>query len=137
MPLKNLISKFRKGLLVSYFVVNKQPFIFTDVPQGWDRISSTHCNCIKYNQHSRKMIPTNWLWSSQDRFYISKVQTLDLRFPITRILRNLTKANMEFTWSKELCYAFKNLISKLRKRLLVSYFDMNKYTVIFTDVHPG
>ena len=52
-------------------------------------------------------------------------------------LRNLTKANKKLTWLKEHGYAFKNLISKFRKRLLVSYFDMNKQTFIFTHVPQG
>ena len=50
-------------------------------------------------------------------------------------LRELTKKNCRFNWTKEHNAAYEALIQKFKENTLLEYFDMSKQTFIFTDAH--
>ena len=50
-------------------------------------------------------------------------------------LREITKKNKHFSWSKEHNLAFQELITKFKEKTLLHYFDMNKQTYLITDAH--
>ncbi|CAB4033920.1 Hypothetical predicted protein [Paramuricea clavata] len=50
-------------------------------------------------------------------------------------LRELTKKNSRFTWTKEHHAAYEALIERFTVNTLLEYFDMSKPTFIFTDAH--
>ena len=50
-------------------------------------------------------------------------------------LRELTKKNSLFTWTKEHHAAYEALIERFTVNTLLEYFDMSKPTFIFTDAH--
>lgn len=50
-------------------------------------------------------------------------------------LRELTKKNSRFTWTKEHHAAYEALIDRFKENTLLNYFDMAKQTFIVTDAH--
>ena len=50
-------------------------------------------------------------------------------------LRELTKKNSRFTWTKEHHAAYETLIKRFTSNTLLEFFDMSKQTFIFTDAH--
>ncbi|CAB4037289.1 Hypothetical predicted protein [Paramuricea clavata] len=50
-------------------------------------------------------------------------------------LRELTKKNSRFTWTKEHHAAYEPLIERFTVNTLLEYFDMSKPTFIFTNAH--
>ncbi len=50
-------------------------------------------------------------------------------------LRDLTKRQVRFKWTKEHQKNFEELIEAFKKDVLLRYFDMGKPTFVFTDAH--
>ena len=51
------------------------------------------------------------------------------------LIRDLTKGRAKFKWTKEHQDCFEEIIEIFKKDVLLSYFEMEKPTFVFTDAH--